>query len=115
MTIEELYQESGNDYDELLSRLANARLIEKLVKRYLDDTNYKQLCEGVQAKDQEKIFTAAHTIKGIALNLGFASLAQAASEMTEATRNGYGDNVPQLFESLKNEQEKIIHLIQQLD
>ena len=115
MTIEELYQKSGDDYNELLGRLFNAKLIEKLVKKYHDDQNYTQLCDGVAAKDREKVFTAAHTIKGLALNLGFGRLAKAATELTEATRNSYPDNVPALFEEVKKEQENILSLIEQLD
>ena len=115
MTIEELYKTSGNDYNELLGRLFNAKLIEKLVKKYREDQNYKQLCEGVAEQDREKVFTAAHTIKGLALNLGFGQLAQAATELTEATRSSYGDNVPALFDAVKKEQDKILALIDQLD
>ncbi|MBR1854556.1 MAG: Hpt domain-containing protein [Lachnospiraceae bacterium] len=115
MTIEELYQASGNDYNELLGRLFNAKLIEKLVKKYRDDQNYKQLCDGVAQKDREKVFTAAHTIKGLALNLGFSQLAQAATALTEATRNSYPDNVPALFDAVQKEQEKILALIDQLN
>lgn len=115
MTIEEFYQASGGNYKEILGRLFNAALIVKLVRKYRDDTHYQQLCDGVQEQDREKVFTAAHTIKGLALNLGFEQLAQAASELTEATRNGYASNVPELFEKVKKEQTKITDLIDQLD
>ncbi|MBR1700476.1 MAG: Hpt domain-containing protein [Lachnospiraceae bacterium] len=115
MTIEELYKASGDDYNELLGRLFNAKLIEKLVKKYRDDQNYKQLCDGVAQKDREKVFTAAHTIKGLALNLGFGRLAQTATELTEATRNSYPDNVPELFAAVQKEQDNILALIDKLD
>ncbi len=115
MTIEELYQASGNDYNELLGRLFNAKLIEKLVRKYRNDQNYQQLCDGIAAKNREKVFTAAHTIKGLALNLGFGDLAHTASQLTEATRNTYPENADELFAAVEKEQNKIIALIEQLD
>ncbi|MBR1771599.1 MAG: Hpt domain-containing protein [Lachnospiraceae bacterium] len=115
MTIEELYAAIDSDYNEVLSRLINATLIVRLVKLYKNDANYASLCAGMEERDREKIFTASHTIKGLALNLGFKDLAATAAELCEATRNSYAENVPALFEAVAGEQKKVMDLIDQLD
>lgn len=38
--------------------------------------------------DYESAFRAAHTLKGVALNLGLGRLAKSSSELTEALRAG---------------------------
>lgn len=40
----------------------------------------------VRTQDAETAFRAAHTLKGVALNLGLTDLAEAAAAMTEALR-----------------------------
>lgn len=114
MTIEEFYAALEGDYDEVLNRLSTAALIERLVKLYKKDENYAHLCEGIASSDREKVFTASHTLKGLALNLGFKKLAETSAALCEATRNSYADNAQELFEAVKISQEQVISLIDQL-
>ena len=62
------------DYEDVFSRLRNNALIIKLVKKFESDQSYAELKQGLADKDAEKAFRAAHTLKGICLNLGFSQL-----------------------------------------
>lgn len=54
----------------------------------LRDTSYSNLCAALNEGDYESAFRAAHTLKGVALNLGLGRLAKSSSELTEALRAG---------------------------
>jgi len=114
MTIEEFYAALDGDYNEVLSRLSKAALIERLIKLYKKDENYNHLRDGIASADREKVFTASHTLKGLALNLGFKKLAETSTALCEATRNSYADNAQELYEKVKEAQEQVISLIDQL-
>ena len=115
MTVEEFYAKLGTDYGALKQRLASEKLIKRLLGKYPNDKNYGLLCEGVKENDHEKVFTAAHTIKGVALNLGFDRLQAAASEMSEAYKKKQYDRTQEMFEKIKAAQQEVVDGISQVD
>ena len=115
MDIKQCYQEMGGDYDDILNRLRNLTLIEKLVKKFETDTSFKELEEGLKEKDIEKAFRAAHTLKGVCLNLGFKQLTTDSINITEILRAGSFDNTEKLFVKLKQEYNHTIEVIKKLD
>ena len=115
MDIKQCYQEMGGDYDDILNRLRNLTLIEKLVKKFETDTSFKELEEGLKEKDIEKAFRAAHTLKGVCLNLGFKQLSTDSINITEILRAGSFENTEELFEKLKQEYNHTIEVIKKLD
>ncbi len=86
MTIRECYERLGQNYEEVLDRLGNETILKKFVIKFLDDPSYQMLEEGLKTGNAEQAFRAAHTIKGICLNLGFDKLYQASSDLTEQLR-----------------------------
>ena len=86
MTIEQCYQVMGGNYTEVCGRLPSQRLVEKFVRKFLDDQSYAELTAAMAAGDHDAAFRAAHTLKGLAANLGLVQLWQAASALTEALR-----------------------------
>lgn len=86
MAIEEFYAAIGGDLPGVRSRLLSDDRVQKFVGIFLDDPTFATLQQGVQAKDHAEAFRAAHTMKGLASNLGFDRLQQASSELTEALR-----------------------------
>lgn len=93
MTIQECYLRLGGDYDEALRGIPSAALIDRFVRKFLDDKSYEQLCEAVAANDRESAFRAAHTLKGVCANLRFTMLKDSASALTELLRRD-SDNIP---------------------
>lgn len=74
MTVKECYEKMGANYENVLSRLGGSEaLVKRLVLKFLDDASYQKLEEQLLNKNVEEAFRAAHTLKGVCLNLGFDS------------------------------------------
>lgn len=85
MTIKEAYEKLGGDYTEIMCRVSETMLL-KLIGMLLRDTNYSDISAALKQRDYEAAFRGAHTLKGIALNLGLPPLAEKASRLTEVLR-----------------------------
>ena len=86
MTIEQCYQEMGGNYTEVCGRLPSQRLVEKFVRKFLDDRSYAELTAAMAAGDHDAAFRAAHTLKGVCGNLGFDALLNVVEPLTELLR-----------------------------
>ena len=63
-----------NEEDGIKRVMNNAALYVKLLAKFKNDTNMKDLVGFVSAGDWEKAQTSVHTIKGIAANLSLTEL-----------------------------------------
>ena len=61
-------------------------LVEKFAIKFLSDSSFQDLEDGLKEKDAEKAFRAAHTLKGICLNLGFDAFYEVSAALTEKLR-----------------------------
>ena len=86
MTIQECYKKMGADYQEVLGRLHNEAMIGKFVRMFLQDDSFQILEEALRRGDVKEAFRGAHTLKGVAQNLGFERLYQVSAVLTEAMR-----------------------------
>ena len=114
MTIEECYSIMGGDWDGIKRRLGNDALIAKLSLKFLSSKEYSEIGDAINNRDWEKAFLNAHTLKGVALNLGYNELAKAASALTELLRPRKLDNpreAERLYLSITSEHNKVINAI----
>ena len=74
MTLRQCYALLDGDYEGVLGRMRKESLVEKFVLKFLNDPSMDALRQGIAAKDRETAFRAAHTIKGVAQNLGFTAV-----------------------------------------
>ena len=86
MTLAAFYEQIGGDYQKTVDRLYNEAMVRKFVLKYRQDGTFEELRAAHAAGDWETAFRAAHTLKGIALNLGFTRLFASAMALTEALR-----------------------------
>ncbi len=105
MTLKECYDAFQGDYDGTVSRLLTEERIQKYLGEFLQDTDFDLLEEGMKEHDDEKAFMAAHTLKGVALNLGMSALADSSSALTEALRHGRRPEADELFEKCRADYE----------
>ena len=91
MTLNEFYAAVGGDAKQVLARIPDERMVKKFARMYAADETMSQLHDAIDAGRWADAFRAAHTLKGVAQNLGFTRLQQAASALTEAMR---GDRPP---------------------
>ena len=88
MTVKELYDQIGGNYDEVIGRLYTDELVERILDKFLDDTMCPDLVAAWERGDERAAFDAAHSAKGVCMNLAFTRLGMLASEITEALRPG---------------------------
>lgn len=112
MTIRECYEQMGANFDNVLSRLGSEAIIERFALKFLDDTSFQSLEETLAKKDVKEAFRAAHTLKGVCLNLGFDNLFTVSSELTEVLRADSLEGTDELFEKVKEQYGKTIQALQ---
>lgn len=116
MTTKELYDEIGANYDEVVHRLIKESLVQRFVIKFAkDDSTFEQLCQTMQEKDYKEAFKAAHTLKGVTLNLALTNLSTPTCELTENLRAGGDENAPALFEKVKEQYELTIAKIKEYE
>mgnify|MGYP005951069245 CR=1 FL=1 len=86
MTLKEAYEKLGGDYADTTCRIGEDMLL-RLIGILLKDSNYTDICMSLKQQDYETAFRAAHTLKGVTLNLGLSSLAEKTAKLTETLRS----------------------------
>lgn len=86
MNLKAMYEQLGYDYDGVKCRLVKEERILKFLRRIPQDPTYELLLSSVENNQLEEAFRAAHSLKGICLNLGLTGLAQSSSALTENLR-----------------------------
>ena len=114
MGIEEFYNAIGGSYAEVAYRLQSPAVIKKFVLKFADDASFAQLKEAFAEGSVSDAFRAAHTLKGIALTLGFKKLAVASSALTEQLRPLQGFPPESYFDATNEAYGEVISAINKL-
>ena len=88
MTVRECYESIESDFGKVMGRLGSEALVRRFAMKFAGDPSFRQLKDALAAKDGETAFRAAHTLKGVCLNLGFDRLFETDRELTELLRGG---------------------------
>lgn len=86
MTIQEFYESMGVDYQNVLRRLSSETLAKKYLLKLREDPSFSHLTRAMEEEAYQDAFAAAHTLKGVCLNLGLETLGEASSCLTELLR-----------------------------
>lgn len=111
MAIKDIYEKTNGDYAGVVKRLGSENTVAHFVVRFLSDGSMNELNEAFAQKDVERAFRAAHTLKGVALNLGFTTLGQYVSLLTEILRAKSFDGAAPLFEKTRSAYDELISAI----
>lgn len=88
MTIQELYEKIGGNYDHAVQIMR----MDKMIGKYLGKLAESDVCDVLKAAgesmDPAALFESAHAMKGVCANLGLDNLASAVGEITEEFRPG---------------------------
>lgn len=114
MTVSEFYTEIGGDYEDVLGRFRGEERVIKFLRLFLADTSISDLRRNMAEENYQEAFRAAHTLKGVASNLGLTSMQTAASEVTEALRGGDGNTAKTLMPKLDEICDKTIAALNSL-
>jgi len=74
-------------------------LIELFIDTGMSDMN--QLQDGIDERNPEKVYKAAHSLKGAAMNLGLNGLSETAEEIEEKASRNSMDEAEQAAQTLK--------------
>ena len=115
-----LFQEAGWDVDGTRKRLMNDdALYQELLLKYKKDTHLETLHMRLQEEDYEGAFLEAHTLKGIAANLGFVPMKAPAATLTELLRNAKEEaswqaDVQENMKALETAHKDVVALLEKL-
>ena len=99
----------------MLKRLGSEALIQRFAVKFLKDSSFQDLKDGIDAGDAEKAFRGAHTLKGVCLNLGFESLYQVSAELTEKLRGRELKDYEELYKAVEEQYHRVIQAIQEYE
>ena len=115
MTTTELYGQIGGDYADVLKRFNSDAMVKRFAIKFLKDERFEKLCIAMAERNTDTAFRAAHTLKGICLNLGFGDLYRVSSVITEALRRGDMSSAARMLDALRYEYRRLTELIGRLD
>lgn len=77
------------DVNDALERLMGSEaLFERLLKKFLEDSNFASLERAIDADDAKSALVFSHTLKGLCGNLSMTKLAGLFTEQTALLRKG---------------------------
>ena len=115
MNIQEFYDSIDENYENVSNRMmGNQKLVEKFVRKFLDDPTYEQIKEAVNKMDYDEILRTTHTMKGIASNLEFTRLQQKSAKAVDMIRAGQREEVLPVISEIEKEYQKVIEQITKL-
>lgn len=105
-------QGAGVDVKGALNRFMNNEgLYERFLRKFPADTSYQNLLTSIENSDYEEAFRAAHTLKGVAGNLGFDNLLTYIVPLVEVFRDKNSDIPADQIQGAKDEYQKICTII----
>ena len=114
MELKEVYEKIGGDYDDVVRRLMGEKLVRKFLLKFLDDKSYADLGRTLSEGDYKEAFRAAHTLKGVCLNLGFTELYKVSAELTEVLRGRETAGSDELYAQVKEQYTTLTDAIREL-
>ena len=116
MEFQEVIDRLQVDEKALLNRFSgNRALMERFIRKFPQDKTFEELRQAESAGDTEKLFQAAHTLKGISGNLGMDRLYRLCSQLVEELRANRTEHTSEQYTAIQQEYERIIQCLSLLD
>lgn len=114
--VQEIMKSYGMDGEATMRRfMGNTKLYIKLLDMLPADNSIHELDDALSAGDLEKAFEAAHTLKGVAGNLGLSPLYDAVCVIVEPLRKGEAvEGYPALFGAVQKEFKNALAMLEAL-
>ena len=88
MTLKELYEGIGGDYEQAMRVLRMEKLLDKHIRKLPGSGVVARLINAGAKMDPTEMFETSHAVKGSCANLGLTRLSALASEISEEYRPG---------------------------
>lgn len=114
--IKEALAAAGVNLEEALNRLMNNEmLLKRLLLKFKDDKNFAGLEQAVAEKSYEDAFHCAHTLKGVAGNLGLEKLMNADVVVVEKLRSENYEGLEADLANLREAYTQVMDVIQRIE
>ena len=114
MNIRKFYEDTNSNYNAALSIMMNDMLIERMIKKFMDNNSYNAIIDAYNAKNIKEVFVLSHSFKGVTGNLALTSLYNIASDLTELTIDKEEADIDNEIEKLKTEYQLIKNVFDSL-
>ncbi len=115
MKLNDLKNKIEIDIEGSLARFGNMESFYiKFLKKFVDDKSFETLSSGIENKNLKDIKDGAHTLKGVAGNLGLKKIYDISKKLMEIN-DEVDENILMLYKALKNEIEKTKEVLKNLD
>lgn len=112
MTFDELLTELKIDQEYTLARFSGMKaLLERLLLKFLDDSSMQHLEQALSASEKDIAERSAHTLKGLASNLGLDELSRRASRCVDSIRSGDLEAARQQYPHISEEYIRIVTIL----
>ena len=102
----------GADVNDGLSRcMGNEAFYFKLIGKVVEDKNFQALEDAVAAKDLDKAFDAAHSLKGVLGNLALTPVYEPVYEITELLRERKDIDYSEYLKTISEKRSELASLI----
>ena len=115
MNVRECYELIKGDYEEIKRRLLTDARIRRFALLFLKDASMDDLRAAMDEKDCGKAFQAAHTLKGVCLNLGLNGLYGPVNRITEMLRAGDYESASGELEAVEDQYDATIKGLRELE
>ena len=113
MEFQDLCARLSVDYEAALARFSgNEALFRRFLLRFPSDGTFARLQAAQAAGDLTGMETSAHTLKGVAANLGLSRLQGDCDALVQAIRSGGTDRLPALFQAVATCYRETVDLLQ---
>ena len=107
---------AGVNIEEALSRLMNNEvLLKRLLLKFKEDKNFTELEQAVLEKRYEDAFHCAHTLKGVAGNLGLEKLMNADIAVVEKLRCQNSEGLEEELNKVREAYTQVMEIIERIE
>lgn len=102
----------GADVDAAMERFVDdAELYRLCLDSFYSDVNFDALREALNAAQVETAFDAAHSLKGVAANLGLTPILTAISALVETLRANSTEGLTEQYDEILRQREILANLL----
>lgn len=108
-------KELGVDVDNVIYRLGgNEKIYLSICQKFLKDTSYRAFCQAWSKNDIKSAIIHIHTLKGVAVNLGFIRIELLCKSIQDDLKNNDILYTQEYISELSTEYENIIEILNNL-
>lgn len=106
---------AGVDVEDVLGRfMNNETLMERFLKRFLQDENFERLKTEIKNEEKQGAYEASHTLKGVCGNLSMTELYRLFSKQVEALRGDRWEEAVSMMDEIETEYQKVTEAIRRI-